>query len=91
MEVSVTINVLPSNEKAVPEKGMRVAQHLIGGCGQLGVQLHLQRVQEQEEKEKEEKEEEEEEEVELEQVQEIAKVQAKQIKSTAAAVPQNQS
>ena len=26
MEVSVTINVLPSNEKAVPEKGMRVAR-----------------------------------------------------------------
>ena len=88
MEVSVTINVLPSNEKVVPEKGMRVAQHLIGGCGQLGVQLHRQRLQEQEEEEEGEKEEEE---VELEQVQEIAKVQAKQIKAAVAAVAQNQS
>ena len=31
VEVSITINVLPSNEKAVPEKGMRVAQHLKKG------------------------------------------------------------
>ena len=75
-------------KKPFPKKVWGLHEHLIGGCGQLGVQLHRQRLQEQEEEEEGEKEEEE---VELEQVQEIAKVQAKQIKAAVAALPQNQS